>query len=81
MPLIKGLNDDDETIQAALALIKELAVRKVSLLGYHEMGVSKARNAGIEYTTFEAPSHERMEEIRDLFDKAGIDVEISGAKM
>lgn len=81
MPLIKGLNDDDETIQAALALVKELAVRKVSLLGYHEMGVSKARNAGIEYTTFEAPSHERMEEIRALFDKAGIDVEISGAKM
>lgn len=81
MPLIKGLNDGDEEIQAAVALIKELAVRKVSLLGYHEMGVSKARHAGLDFDSFEAPSHERMEDIRKQFDSAGIDVEISGVSV
>ncbi len=81
MPLIKDVNDGDETIQAALDLLEELAIGKVSLLGYHEMGVAKARNAGLEFATFEAPAPERMEEIRDRFLSAGIDVEISGARM
>lgn len=81
MPLIKGINDGDETTRAALDLLVELGIRKVSLLGYHEMGVSKARNAGLEYQTFEAPSEERMEKIKELYRNAGIDVEISGARI
>ena len=81
MPLVKGLNDGDEEIQAAVALVKELAVRKVSLLGYHEMGAAKARHAGLEYTTFETPSHERLLEIKEIISGAGIDVEISGASV
>lgn len=80
MPLIKDVNDGDETVRASLELLEELAIRRVSLLGYHEMGVAKARNAGLEFTTFEAPAQERMEEIRELFRSAGIDVEISGAR-
>jgi hypothetical protein len=42
------------------------------------MGVSKARHAGLEFSTFEAPSHERMVEIKEAFQGAGIDTEISG---
>ncbi len=79
MPLIKDLNDGDETIQDAKALLEELAVKRVSLLGYHEMGAAKARHAGLEYTTFETPSHERLLEIKEIIRGAGIDVEISGA--
>jgi len=78
MPLVKELNDDEGTIQAAVALLEELAVRKVSLLGYHEMGVSKARHAGLEFDNFEAPSHERLVEIKEQMCRAGIDAEISG---
>ena len=81
MPLIKDINDGEETIQAAVALLEELTVRKVSLLGYHEMGVSKARHAGLEFDSFEAPSHERMEEIREMYRSAGIDAEISGVSV
>ena len=81
MPLIKDVNDGDKTIQDALELLRGLNIRRVSLLGYHEMGVSKARNAGMKYTAFEAPTTERMEEIRERFLRAGIDAEISGARM
>ena len=81
MPLIKDINDGDETILAALTLLEELAVRKVSLLGYHEMGVSKARHTGLEFASFEAPSHERLVEIKELMRSAGIDAEISGASV
>lgn len=79
MPLIKDINDGDETIEATVALLEELGIRRVSLLGYHEMGVSKARHSGMEHTAFQAPSGERMEEIREIFCSAGIDAEISGA--
>ena len=78
MPLIKDINDGEETIQAAVALLEELAVRTVSLLGYHEMGVSKARHTGLEFDSFEAPSHERLVEIKEQMCGAGIDAEISG---
>ena len=81
MPLIKDINDGDETILAALTLLEELAVRKVSLLGYHEMGVSKARHTGLEFASFEAPSHERLVEIKELMKSAGINAEISGASV
>lgn len=79
MPLIKGLNDGAETIDATLALLRALGLQKVSLLGYHEMGIAKARNTGAAYRRFEAPSHERLVEIQRQFADAGIEAEISGA--
>ena len=79
MPLIKDVNDGDETIDATIRLLQTLGLGKVSLLGYHEMGVAKARNTGAEYRTFEAPSHNRMVEIQKRFAQARIEAEISGA--
>lgn len=78
MPLIKDINDSDEEIYAAADLMCELGINKVSLLGYHEMGIAKARNTGAEYTRFEAPPKERLEEIKKYFVNRGLDAEISG---
>ncbi|MBQ9015806.1 MAG: glycyl-radical enzyme activating protein [Firmicutes bacterium] len=79
MPLIKDINDGDETIQAAVILLKELAIKQVSLLGYHEMGIAKARNIGAQFERFEEPSGERMLEIQHQMEAAGINVEIRSA--
>ena len=81
MPLVRGVNDGEKTIDATIAMMRELGLRKVSLLGYHEMGVAKARNTGAEYRSFEAPSRERMNEIQHQFEDAGIEAEISGASI
>lgn len=75
MPLLHGVNDGEAEIQAVRDLLQELGIRKVSLLGYHEMGIAKARHTGAGYMEFEAPSRERMEEIRDLLQEAGVEVE------
>jgi len=78
MPLIKDVNDGDENIRATADLMKELRLGRVSLLGYHEMGIAKARNTGAAYMKFEAPSDERMKEIKEVFQSIGMKAEITG---
>ena len=79
MPLIHGVNDTQEIVAATAALYKELGLKRVTLLPYHDLGVSKMRNIGGQPETFEAPGDERVEEIRRFFrEEAGMDVEILG---
>ena len=79
MPLIAGVNDTPDIIEASAALYRALGLRRVTLLPYHELGVSKLRNIGGAPETFSPPSDERLEEIRARFRTvAGMDVEILG---
>lgn len=79
MPLIRGVNDTEEIIAATAALYRELGLRHVTLLPYHDLGVSKLRNIGGQPETFSPPSDERLEEITALFRReADMDVEILG---
>jgi pyruvate formate lyase activating enzyme len=79
MPLIGGLNDTDAIIEKTAALYRELRLKRVTLLPYHDLGVTKMRNIGGEPEVFAPPSEERVEEIRAIFrDQCGMDVEILG---
>lgn len=78
MPLIKGINDSEAEIQEAADLMCELGVNRVSLLGYHEMGIAKARNTGMEYARFEAPETKHMEELKAYLESRNLQAEISG---
>ena len=78
MPLLKGINDGDDVLQETLALYQELGVGKLSLMGYHDFGNAKAEHTGRHMETFEAPSEERLDEIKELFESIGMAVEITG---
>ena len=79
MPLIAGVNDTPAILEETAALYRELGLKKLTLLPYHDLGNAKMRNIGGTPEAFEAPSDERMEEIRAFFrDEAGMDVEILG---
>lgn len=80
MPIVDGVNDDDENIEEAVEFISNLNVIQVNLLPYHKMGMDKYKRLKMEYklTGQEKPSNERMAEIKDKFKKAGIRVEIGG---
>ncbi len=78
MPLISGLNDTDEDIQAAAKFIQKLGVTRVTLLPYHDLGVSKKRHIGGEQETFKAPDDSRLNEIIEILNKAGAETEILG---
>lgn len=78
MPLISGVNDTKEVIDATCAFYQAHGLKAVTLLPYHELGVQKSRNLGLDQTTFAPPSTQRLHEIRDQFQAIGMNVEILG---
>ena len=68
MPLIKGVNDSQEQIERVGAYLCDLGIERIDLLPYHGLGIQKQRNIGGFQEEFEAPSDERIEEIRTYFE-------------
>ena len=81
IPLVHGVNDDDDNIRETIALLRSLeTVHRVGLLPYHAGGLDKARRIGREslFRKFEAPSEERLAAIEASFREAGFDVRRGG---
>ncbi len=68
MPLIAGINDDKDIIDATGALYRELKIKKVNLLPYHNLGVGKKKNIGGVPEEFLSPTAERLLEIKAYFE-------------
>ena len=67
-PLIKGINDTQEQIEHLGALLRDLGIVRIDLLPYHRLGIQKQRNIGGFQEEFEAPTDERIEEIRNYLE-------------
>lgn len=81
IPLVPGVNDDDDNIRRTIALLRSLGgIRRVGLLPYHAGGLDKARRIGKEsrFRKFESPSDERLAAIEAAFREAGFDVRRGG---
>ncbi len=79
MPLIKGVNDSEDIIVRTGAFFRELGIKKVNLLQYHNLGISKKRNIGGVQEEFLPPTEERMNEIEVYFkNEINLKVEILG---
>ncbi len=79
MPLIKGVNDSDDIIKRTGELYREIGVKRVNLLPYHSLGISKKRNVGGMQEEFEQPTEERLTEIEIYFkNEINLKVEILG---
>lgn len=80
MPIISGINDDDEHIGMTIDLISKLNIIEVNLLPYHKMGMDKYDRLNLSYklSGMETPSEARMNEIADKFRINGIKVRIGG---
>ena len=78
MPLIKGMNDSEETIERTCLFLKENNLHAATLLPYHELGIAISRGIGKEEAAFEPPAPERLEQIRSLFQSNGIRTAVLG---
>lgn len=78
MPLIHNINDKEEIIRETCGFYKEIGIKSVTLLPYHQLGIDKTRHLGGIPTIFETPSMERVEEIRGELTAIGIEVEVLG---
>jgi pyruvate formate lyase activating enzyme len=81
IPLMAGVNDDEENIGATIAFLQSLEkIKNVGLLPYHAGGLEKAGRLGKEacFRKFEAPSEARLAAIEVAFRGAGFDVTRGG---
>ncbi|MBQ9941583.1 MAG: glycyl-radical enzyme activating protein [Christensenellaceae bacterium] len=70
IPLMSGVNDDEQNIRATAQLINGKSnITKVKLLPYHNMGASKRAMAGLgEAEEFTPPTNEKLTQLAALFD-------------
>jgi pyruvate formate lyase activating enzyme len=81
IPLVRGVNDDEDNIRRTTALLTSLGtIKRIGLLPYHSGGLEKARRIGKEtsFRRFEPPSEERLAAIEAAFCGAGFEVRRGG---
>lgn len=81
LPIIPGVNDDGENLEATARLAASLpAVRRVCLLPYHRTAIGKFEGLGREYQLgdVQPPSRERLESLARCFDNTGTEILIGG---
>lgn len=78
MPLIAGVNDTPTIIEATAALYRRLGLTRVTLLPYHQLGVSKMRNIGGTPEIFQPPTPQHLTTIRTTLEASGMTVELLG---
>lgn len=79
MPLIKDVNDTEDIIRRTGEFYREIGIKRINLLPYHNLGISKMRNVGGVQEEFEPPTEERLTEIEVYFrDEINAKVEILG---
>lgn len=69
VPCIHGVNDDQGNFEALCGMMKRIGLQTVNLLPYHNMGISKAREAEIQQEEFETPPNEILEQAWKLFEE------------
>jgi len=81
VPIIPGINDDDETVQQIGAFANTLPhLIGVDILPYHHIGIDKYLRLNKPYRLFETrqPSEERMAQIAQQLHQFGLSVRIGG---
>lgn len=78
VPLIAGFNDLEEQIRELARLAKSLGVEKISLLPYHEGGMSKSRQMGTEYClrNAHAPASDHISRLKEIGEGEGVPVSV-----
>ncbi|MGD9566946.1 MAG: trans-4-hydroxy-L-proline dehydratase activase [Sedimentibacter sp.] len=80
MPIIEGVNSDKKHIQATIDFIRDLNIKKVNLLPYHDIAKHKYKKLNITYPEDKMfkPSEEKMQYFKEMFEIEGYEVKIGG---
>ena len=79
VPIVPGYNDSRKNILDTAEFVEKLnKVKKIELLPYNKLGVSKYERLGKKYLlpNIELPSHEEMSRLKNVVETCGIPCEI-----
>ncbi len=78
IPLISGVNDSPEHIRQVVFFARQLDIKKISLLPYHEGGLSKSNQLGENYLIPEAkpPSDHHLSILSDIVSNKGLEATV-----
>ncbi len=80
IPLIPGINDDEENLRRSAEFIRALPnITGVELMGYHDLAAAKYQALGLDYRLKElkAPGSEQLQSSASILERAGLQVKIS----
>jgi len=79
IPIVPGVNDDQENASATMSFLESAGVRNIDLLAYHETGEGKYRRLAAEdQQKFTPPTDMQMRGLCDQFAARGFVVRIGG---
>ena len=78
VPLIHGVNDGEETIETLRNFLTARGLYVANLLPYHNMGIGKAREAGMVQEEFATPPDDVLRRAAGQLRDGGIQVTIMG---
>ncbi|MGA2299505.1 MAG: glycyl-radical enzyme activating protein [Candidatus Acidiferrum sp.] len=80
IPVIPGINDDEDNLEQSFRLLGELGLSNVDLLPYHASAMEKYRRLSLAYrlTDVKSPAAARMQEIAARFACRGFQIRIGG---
>ncbi len=81
IPLISGINDDNQSIHMFVDFLQGLkSIKQINILSYHRGGCEKYKRLRKEESpiTFQSPSDERTEDIKKIFTDSGFSVKKGG---
>ncbi len=76
VPLIVGVNEDEENIERLGKFLGEIGDIKLEILPYHRFGLGKYNKLGLEPPSedFDTPSNERIAEVEEKLKSYGIEI-------
>jgi pyruvate formate lyase activating enzyme len=82
LPLIPGVNDDDENVDAIGALVASVGVRALDLLPYHTAGVAKYARMGRPYALPDTapPAPAALAATASRLEQFGLTVHVGGSR-
>jgi pyruvate formate lyase activating enzyme len=80
LPIIEGVNADDEHIDKVVELIKCLGIKNINLLPYHNISEHKYKNLNKQYQSdgMSVPSDDKMNSFKSKLENIGYIVKIGG---
>jgi pyruvate formate lyase activating enzyme len=79
LPIIEGINADENHIFEILKLIRNTNIKKINLLPYHDIAMHKYEKLGRKYYEYmKRPADEKLKRYKGIFEKEGYRVKIGG---